>query len=289
MQDDTTFSALRSLLQQPPSEDIWYAIVDLLDVIVAPADELLDYVRAHLARWSSHIARDADDDAFDWFEEARPSWSLGAINSIGIGDMTHLIKLPHASFASQIVHLRLGLNELPLPRQLGAILRKLPALESITLSKFFLPSGYASPDLLIKALCEHWPARLTHLTLNRFTSNRGLRLLAARLGKLRSLTIELDVQTAPVLLSAAGLAQLHTLELRCCEDGDKIVALLLQAESLEQLTSLTIINGVGEKLLDLLRAPQLQQLKYLDPSIGALSPAVAHQIVTMPWPAALSQ
>ena len=46
MQDDTTFSALRSLLQQPPSEDIWYAIVDMLDVIVAPSDELLDYVLA---------------------------------------------------------------------------------------------------------------------------------------------------------------------------------------------------------------------------------------------------
>jgi hypothetical protein len=282
MHDDHTFSHLRSLLQRSPSLDVWYALNALLDPLDSPPAALIDYASAHLSRWPSHLRRDASDDVFDWLEDRRPSWALSLLNATMITTAEHLRRLPLAPFAAHIAHLQIDIHKQLTQRQLSDTLHRLPALESITLGGHRNFSN-ASPDALIKMLTQRWPPRLTSLSLNGHISPRTARLLAAKLGRLKQLTVTLTAETAAILLLAPGLRSLRNLSISG-SDGPAIAALIIQNPELAGLTSLTIGGLINDALWPLLQAPHLQQLEQLDIHVEALSPHVAQQLTTAPWP-----
>lgn len=266
---DVLFGELRSLLQEAPSEALWWRLCEHLDLwSEEPLAQLAaPYVAEHLERWPDGVRREAPDR---WLTSRLLAPLANHIALRGYAEpLSQLAASPRAPAPSLDMSL-CGLSA----AQLDGLLST-PCLEGVraldlslnTLGAEVLPILARSPQLAALHTLD--------LSLNRLfyeAGSGGLRDLA--LPQLRALNLSFNMPlTIDDLLAAPCAGQLEQLDLRHTSLRDDALV-SIAAGGLPSLRSLKLSgNSFGERgLRALLASTHLSSLEHLDAptSLGAL-------------------
>lgn len=290
----STFSEIRSLLQQTPRRPLWFALCDQLDDLPEhERDELaLPYIEAYTRRWPAPWCEAPQR----WIERAidgdmPPFWAL--VRHLNLNchylDSAQVESLLASTLLERVEILNLDSNRAG--EKIGEILQHAPALGSVqtlllgynrlthkdlvALSQARMPSlvqlsldGNGLEDKLLKPLlAAPWMAQLEALELqqNRLRA-AGIRALLSHTPRITHLRLDhIELGGGLLELHAVPAGQLRGLEVYSCAGP--------RAEQIEAFQG---------ALISLIRQGTLDGLVMLDAGGNGLGPEVMHALCTAP-------
>jgi hypothetical protein len=278
------FGALRALLQQAPSQDVWGELCEELGLWGEDERErvALPYALDHLDRWPVEVVR------WTWGES--PGWRMRLASGWDVRGADELRALIAQGDAARVVALKLAQGGY---EALRADLGRFERLACVEL--YVAERGEA-----VRLMGARWPATLRSLRVGLSDAQRGWGRRVAEaiaqneaLGGLEALTL-CDVQLGDAGTSALAasphLRSLRALDLSRCGVRRAGAAALADSAVLDSLVKLNLRGcSPGPGLVALVGSPRASALRALGLSGVSIDAACARALAAASWPPGLEE